>query len=53
MYTYKETKIGSVLKSYMRKGFLRYEEMRKDLIIYVEPLVIYCMTLQPITSEFI
>jgi hypothetical protein len=35
---YKEIQMGSVGKSYMRKGFLIYEEMRK----YVRrPLVIY------------
>jgi hypothetical protein len=28
--------MGSVAKSYMRKGFLIYEEMRKYLIIYEE-----------------
>jgi hypothetical protein len=35
---YMETQIGLVLKSYMRKGFLRYEEMRKYLIIYEEAI---------------
>jgi hypothetical protein len=29
--TYKEIQIGSVAKSYMRKGFLKYEEMSKYL----------------------
>ncbi len=28
--------MGSVAKSYMRKGFLTYEEMRKYLTIYEE-----------------
>jgi hypothetical protein len=28
--------MGSVAKSYMRKGFLKYEEMRKYLVIYEE-----------------
>jgi hypothetical protein len=28
--------MGSVAKSYMRKGFLKYEEMRKYLPIYEE-----------------
>jgi hypothetical protein len=28
---YKEIQMGSVAKSYMRKGFLIYEEMRKYL----------------------
>ncbi len=31
--------MGSVAKSYMRKGFLKYEEMR--ITIYEEALVIY------------
>ncbi len=33
---YKEIQTGSVAKSYMRKGFLIYEEMRKYLTIYEE-----------------
>jgi hypothetical protein len=33
---YKEIQVGSVAKSYMRKGFLGYEEMRKYLVIYEE-----------------
>ncbi len=33
--------MGAVAKSYMRKCFLIYEEMRKYLVIYEEPLVIY------------
>jgi hypothetical protein len=36
--------MGSVAKSYMRKGFLIYEEMRK----YEDDV----MTLPPISSEF-
>jgi hypothetical protein len=32
----KERQIGSVAKSYMRKGFLIYEKMRKYLTICVE-----------------
>jgi hypothetical protein len=28
--------MGAVAKSYMRKGFLIYEEMRKYLVMYVE-----------------
>ncbi len=35
-YTYKEIQIGSSAKSYMRKGFLQYEEMRKFFTIYEE-----------------
>jgi hypothetical protein len=31
---YKEIQMGAVAKSYMRKGFLIYEEMRKYLTIY-------------------
>jgi len=33
---YKETQNGAVAKSYMRKGFLIYEEMRKYFPIYEE-----------------
>jgi hypothetical protein len=33
---YKEIQMGSAPKSYMRKGFLIYEEMRKYLTIYEE-----------------
>jgi hypothetical protein len=33
---YKEIQMGAVAKSYMRKGFLMYEEMRKYLVIYEE-----------------
>jgi hypothetical protein len=35
--------MGSVAKSYIRKGFLRYEEMLKYLTIYCmrRPLVIH------------
>ncbi len=33
---YKEIQSGAVSKSYMRKGFLIYEEMRKYLPIYEE-----------------
>jgi hypothetical protein len=32
--TYKEIQNGAVAKSYMRKGFLIYENMRKYLAIY-------------------
>jgi hypothetical protein len=35
-FIYKEIKMGSVAKSYMRKGFLIYEEMRKYLTKYEE-----------------
>ncbi len=33
---YKETPKGSGARSYTRKGFLIYEEMRKYLVIYEE-----------------
>ncbi len=33
---YKEIQNGAVAKSYIRKGFLIYEEMREYLIIYEE-----------------
>jgi hypothetical protein len=33
---YKENQSGEVAKSYMRKGFLIYEEMRKYFPIYEE-----------------
>ncbi len=33
---HKEIQMGAVAKSYMRKGFLIYEEMRKNLTIYGE-----------------
>jgi hypothetical protein len=36
--TYKEIQKGSGAKSYMRKGFLIYEEMHKYLVIYEKPL---------------
>jgi hypothetical protein len=44
--------MGSVAKSYMRKGLLLYEEMRKYLTIYEEAVSHICITLQPIPSEF-
>ncbi len=48
---YKEIQNGAVAKlSFMRKGFLLYEEMSKYLIIY-EKAVIH-MTLQLLHSEF-
>jgi hypothetical protein len=41
-HIYREIQCGAVAKSYMRKGFLIYEEMRKDFpILYMRrPLVI-------------
>jgi hypothetical protein len=35
---YKEIQTGAVAKSYMRKGFLIYEEMRKYLVTFEEPV---------------
>ncbi len=43
--------MGAVAKTYMRKGFLIYEEMRKYLVIYEEAVIKY-MTLQPLPSGF-
>jgi hypothetical protein len=40
-FIYKEIQSGAVAKSFMGKGFLIYEEMRKYFPIYEEPLVIY------------
>ncbi len=37
---YEEIQCGAVAKSYMRKGFLIYEEMRKYFPMYEEALVI-------------
>ncbi len=39
--------MGSVAKSYLRKGFLIYEEMRKYLTIYEEALVIFYFATAP------
>jgi hypothetical protein len=36
---FKEIQMGSVAKSYMRKGFLVYEEMRKYFTVYAEAVV--------------
>jgi hypothetical protein len=33
---FKKIHSGAVAKSYMRKGFLKYEEMRKYFLIYEE-----------------
>ncbi len=45
---YREIQSGAVAKSYMGKGFLIYEEMRKYFPIYVEPLVIYDFATAPL-----
>jgi hypothetical protein len=50
---YKEIQMGSGATSYMRKGFLIYEEMRKYLTIYEEVVSLTYMTLHPIPSEFL
>jgi hypothetical protein len=46
---------GAVAKSYMRKGFLIYEEMRKYLVIYSmrRPLVIYDFATAPFWIPYI
>ncbi len=50
---YKEILSGAVAKSYTRKGFLIYKEMRKYFPIYEEAvIVITYMTLQQLHSEF-
>jgi hypothetical protein len=48
---YKEIQKGSGAKSYMRKGFLIYEEMRKNIVIYGE--AVSHMTFLPIPSAFL
>ncbi len=40
---YKEIQSGAVAKSYMRKGFLTYEEMRKYFPIYDEAVSHICL----------
>jgi hypothetical protein len=37
---YKDIRMGSVAKSYMRQGFLICEEMRKYLTIYEEAVIV-------------
>ncbi len=50
---YKEIQSGAVAKSYMRKGFLIYEEMRKYFPIYEEAvIVIYDFATAPIWISF-
>jgi hypothetical protein len=45
---YKEIQMGSVSKSYRRKGFLIYEEMRKYLTMYMRRAsVIYDFAIDP------
>jgi hypothetical protein len=47
--------MGAVAKSYMRKGFLLYEETRKYLTIYEEAvtLVIYDYATDPFLVNFL
>jgi hypothetical protein len=45
---YKEIQNGAVGKSYVRKGFLIYEKIRKYLNIHEEPLVIYGFAIAPL-----
>ncbi len=47
---YKEIQNGTVAKSYMRKGFLIYEEIRKYLAIYEDwrPIVIFDFATVPV-----
>jgi hypothetical protein len=47
-YTYKEIQSGAVAKSYMRKGFLIYEEMRNISLYMRRPLVIYDFATAPL-----
>jgi hypothetical protein len=44
--------MGAVAKSYMRKGLIIHEKMRKYLVIYEEAVSNICMTLQPFPSGF-
>jgi hypothetical protein len=47
-FIYKEIQSGAVAKSFMGKGFLIYEEMRKYFPTYEEPLVIYDFATAPL-----
>jgi hypothetical protein len=43
----------AIAKSYIRKGFLIYEEMGKYLIIYEEAFTFHsCITMHPLPSGF-
>jgi hypothetical protein len=44
---YKEIQSGAVAKSYMRKGLLIYQEMRKYFPYVRRPLVIYDFATAP------
>ncbi len=50
---YKEIQNGAVAKSYMRKGFLMYEEMRKYLTIYEEAVSHMYMTVNCSIQNFL
>jgi hypothetical protein len=52
-YIWKFRCMGSGAKSYMRKGFILYEEMRKFFPNMRRSLVIYDMTLHPIPLNFL
>ncbi len=43
IHVYKEFHMGSVSKSYMRKGFLIYEKMRKYLSIFINKKILFPM----------
>jgi hypothetical protein len=45
---YREIQSGAVAKSYVRKGFLIYEEMRKYFPYMRRPLVIYDFATAPL-----
>ncbi len=45
---YREILSRAVAKSYMRKGFLIYEEMRKYFTIYEEAVIIYDFATAPL-----
>jgi hypothetical protein len=47
---YKEIQMGAVAKSYMRKGFLIYEEMRKYLVIYEENMFSFLISVGAATK---
>jgi hypothetical protein len=49
---YKEIQSGAVAKTYMRQGFLIYEELLKYFPIYEEAASHTYMTLQLLHSEF-
>ncbi len=49
---HKEIQSGAVAKSYMRKGFLIYEEMQKYFPYMGRPLVIYDFAYVPFCSSY-